>query len=176
MEKQLKKIVIIGPESTGKSTLTKSLAAHFSEPWVREYAREYLEGLDRPYGYPDLLKIAKGQIALENEMESKADNLLFCDTNLQVIEVWSQHKFGKIDPWILDKLQNRKYDCFLLTDIDIPWQDDPQREHPEPEMRAYFFDLYLQKIEASKTPFAVVSGTPEKRFLLALEQIQNLLP
>jgi len=176
MEKPLKKIVILGPESTGKSTLTQSLAAHFSAPWVREYAREYLEGLDRPYDYPDLLKIAKGQIALEDEMESGAENLLFCDTNLLVIEVWSEHKFGKTDQWILENLQKRDYDFVFLTDIDSPWLDDPQREHPEPKMRTYFFDLYLQKIKASKTPFTVVSGTPEKRFLLALEQIQNLLP
>ncbi|MDO9551672.1 ATP-binding protein [Rhodonellum sp.] len=175
MEKPLKKIVILGPESTGKSTLTQSLAEHFSAPWVREYAREYLKSLDRPYDYPDLLEIAKGQIALEKEMESRAENFLFCDTNLLVIEVWSQHKFGKTDQWILETLQKREYDFILLTDIDIPWQDDPQREHPEPKMRQYFFDLYFQKIEASKIPFAVVSGPPEKRFALALEKIQNLL-
>src|SRR5690606_33055147 len=96
----IKKIAIIGPESTGKSTLTKALASKFGEPWVEEYARPYLEKLDREYQYGDLLEIAKGQLKLEDQREKLAKRMLFCDTNLYVIKVWSDHKFQKTDPWI----------------------------------------------------------------------------
>src|SRR5690554_2291780 len=96
---EIKKVVVIGPESTGKSTLTSGLSKAFSEPWVPEYAREYLEKLAEKYQYEDLLQIAKGQIAGEEEKIKKAEAILFCDTDLQVIKVWSDHKFERTDPW-----------------------------------------------------------------------------
>ena len=121
------KIVVIGPESTGKSTLSKSLAEYFKCPWVPEYAREYLEKLKGQYTYDDLLKIAKGQINKEETAIKKTENLLICDTDLHVIKVWSQHKFGKVHSWVEQLITDRKYDLYLLTDIDIPWENDPQR-------------------------------------------------
>ncbi len=140
LEHSIKRIVIIGPESTGKSTLTSGLACYFDTVFVQEYAREYLEELSRPYLEEDLLIMARRQVALEEERAMQARNgLLFCDTDLQVIKVWSEDKYGRCDPWILGQIAVRKYDLYLLTDIDMLWQDDPLREHPEPEMRAYFF-------------------------------------
>jgi NadR type nicotinamide-nucleotide adenylyltransferase len=173
MNNLLKKIVVIGPESTGKSTLTKGLAEEFGEPWVPEYAREYLEKLNRTYEYEDLLEIAKGQIALESDAERKAEKFLFCDTNLHVIDVWSQHKFGKTDPWITKTLQEKHYDFYLLTDIDMPWQYDPQREHPAPEMRRHFFSLYEKIVRESGVPFDVFSGNEKKRLESAKKKIEN---
>lgn len=170
-----KKIVIIGPESTGKSTLTAALASHFGEPWVPEFAREYLEKLDRPYEYDDLLDIAKGQISLEEKKLRDAKKFLFCDTDLHVLKVWSESKYKRVHPWILDQIKVRKYDFYLLTDIDIPWEADPQREHPEPEMREYFFDLYSSLLEKNSTPFQVVRGDLETRFSLALKYIRQHL-
>lgn len=149
----LKKIVIIGPESTGKSTLTEALASHFGEPWVPEYARQYLERLDRPYEFDDLLAIAKGQLALEERQLELADKFLFCDTDLHVLQVWSESKYKLVHPWILDQINVRRYDLYLLTDIDISWEADPQREHPEPEMRKYFFELYKSLLKKNGTPF-----------------------
>lgn len=170
----LKKIVIIGPESTGKSTLTQALANKFDEPWVEEFARRYLENLLRDYTYEDLLEIAKTQLALEDEKEKTAKQLLFCDTDLHVIKVWSEYKFKKTDPWILEQIKKRKYHLYLLTDIDIPWQEDPLREHPEPAMRKYFFDQYHQLMLDGKTPFVGLSGNLEKRIKLADKAVRDL--
>jgi NadR type nicotinamide-nucleotide adenylyltransferase len=170
----IKKIVIIGPESTGKSTLTKALANKFGEPWVEEYARPYLENLDREYQYDDLLEIAKGQLELEDLREKSAKRMLFCDTNLFVIKVWSDHKFLKTEPWILEQLQKRRYDFYLLTHIDIPWEEDPLREHPEPSMRGYFYQQYLQIVRNSNVPFAVIQGNPEERLDRAIGAIKKI--
>lgn len=172
---KLKKIVIIGPESTGKSTLTRGLAEKFGEPWVEEYAREYLEDLGRTYYYEDLLKIAQGQIALEELKAKAANKLLFCDTDLHVIQVWSDHKFKKTHPWILQQLKERSYDLYFLTAIDIPWQEDPLREHPDPEMRQYFFDLYHQLLTTANTPFFIISGNPKQRLDQAVKVLEGFL-
>ncbi|MBS9524337.1 ATP-binding protein [Litoribacter alkaliphilus] len=169
------RIVIIGPESTGKSTLAKGLSDHFGEPWVREYAREYLEQLDREYRYEDLLPIAQGQIQLEELAAKNAEKMLFCDTDLHVIDVWSRHKYGKTHAWTLDEISRRNYDLYLLTNIDMPWEPDPQREHPEPEMRNYFFNVYLEKIQTTSVPYQLVSGMIEERLHASIEIIEALM-
>jgi NadR type nicotinamide-nucleotide adenylyltransferase len=169
----LKKVVIIGPESTGKSTLAQELADHFGCLWVPEFAREYLEKLNRSYTFDDLFKIAKGQIDLENELSQGSKELLVCDTDLNVIKIWSKHKYGKVHPWIEDQIKMRKYDLYLLTDIDIPWQDDPQREHPDPAMRLYFFNLYRRILEGSGLPFCIISGNEIDRKKTAIEIVKK---
>lgn len=164
-----KRILILGPESTGKSTLAEDLANHFGEPWVPEYAREYLDELGREYRYEDMLEIGKGQVALEDEIAKKAEKYLFCDTDLRVIHIWSEHRFGITDPWVLDQIAARKYDLILLTDTDLPWTPDPQREYPELEMRNYFLDLYTKLAEESGYPFQLISGNKDERLKKALE-------
>ncbi len=174
MNNQPKKIVIIGPESTGKSTLTKGLAEIFGEPWVPEYVREYLLELNRPYEYQDLLAIAKGQLAEEDAKFKTVSRFLFCDTDLRVIEVWSRHKYGKTDPWITARIQERIYDYYLLTNIDIPWQHDPMREHPDPQMRKYFFEIYRKTLIKSGIPFTIISGNEEERMEKAVTLIKKI--
>jgi NadR type nicotinamide-nucleotide adenylyltransferase len=169
------KIVIIGPESTGKSTLSRKLAAHFDEPWVPEFAREYLDHLNRPYSYEDLLAIAKGQLNMEDEMAGRASDKLFCDTDLRVIRVWSEHRFKQTHSWINQQIRERKYALYLLTAIDIPWQDDPQREHPDPGMRQYFMQVYENEMRSSGVPWIKISGTEENRFQTAIEFIGKML-
>ncbi|MEP1087707.1 ATP-binding protein [Algoriphagus sp.] len=164
-----KRILILGPESTGKSTLAEDLANHFDEPWVPEYAREYLDELGREYRYEDLVKIGKGQIALEDKLAKKADRYLFVDTDLRVIHIWSEHRFGKTDPWVLEQLAKRKYDLILLTDTDLPWTPDPLREYPELEMRNYFLDLYTQLANESGFPFYLISGNRDERLSKAVK-------
>lgn len=172
--KKPRRILILGPESTGKSTLAEDLANHFGEPWVPEFAREYLEKINRPYQFEDLVEIGKGQVALEDVLAGEAKNFLFCDTDLRVIHIWSEHRFGKTDAWVLDEIGRRKYDLILLTDTDLPWTPDPLREHPELEMRQYFFKKYLQLAEESDFPFLIVSGDKETRLKTAVDAITKL--
>lgn len=172
MRPKMDKIVIIGPESTGKSTLSQDLAAYYSEPWVPEYAREYLLELDRPYCFDDLLEMARGQIEWENIRSREARELLFCDTDLRVIKIWSEHKYGRTHPWIAEQIQKRKYDLYLLTDIDIPWQEDPLREHPDPEMRKYFMNLYEKVLASSGVAWVKISGNPEERLRAGMAAIE----
>lgn len=169
----IKKIVVIGPESTGKSTLSAALAEELGTVWVPEYAREYLENLDRPYEQQDLLKIAKGQLELEDKLAVKANNLLICDTDLHVIQVWCHARYNSSHRFITENIAARKYDMYLLTNIDTIWEDDPLREHPLPEERKYFYNIYRDIVQNSGLPWADISGTHEERLKKALAVIQE---
>ena len=166
------KVAIVGPESTGKSTLSSQLARHYHTAWVPEYAREYIDQLHRPYKEQDLLKIAQGQLAYEDQMEKKAERLLICDTNLIVIKIWSEFKYGRCDPWILDQVKHRHYDLHLLMDVDLPWQKDPQREHPH--LRQQLFDIYYRELKTINVSFKVINGNYEERFNKAVDEIDFL--
>jgi len=166
-----KKIAIVGPESTGKSELAKGLAAHFETEFVAEIARSYLEKLTRPYNSQDVESIARLQLDAEEQIKSNANGFLFCDTNLLVIKIWMENAFGFCPEWILSSLKINTYDLILLTDIDLPWQPDPLREHPNE--REYFFDLYKNELEQSGARFFVVSGFGEVRTQKAIEIIQS---
>lgn len=168
---KLKRIAIIGPESTGKSELCQHLARHYDTEWVPEYARFYLDRLDRDYEMHDLKSIAEGQLAWEDDKAEYARNYLICDTNLIVIKVWSDHKYGSTDEWIESELENRTYDFYLLNNIDIPWTPDPQREHPE--MRKHFFDIYENHLKENDLPFAIVSGIEGERKKCAVDAIES---
>lgn len=174
-EKAIKKIVIIGSESTGKSTIAAALAGHFDTAFVPEFARTYLEQLNRDYVYEDLLAIAKGQLIEEEKAISKAKNgFLFYDTDLYVLKVWSEHKYNKCDEWILRQIATRNYDFYFLTDIDLPWEADPQREHPQPEMRQYFFKIYQHLVLNTGKPWIHLSGNKEQRLRTAIEALQKI--
>ncbi len=170
----IKKIVVVGPESTGKSTLSEALATALNTVWVPEYAREYLESLDRPYTEDDQLLIAKGQVASEDRLIQQANNYLICDTDLYVLKVWGESKYGRVHRWILEEIARRKYDLYLLTNIDVPWQDDPLREHPTPEARLHFYNAYRDVVINSNTPWADISGNEQERLSKALQAIELL--
>jgi NadR type nicotinamide-nucleotide adenylyltransferase len=167
------RVCVIGPECTGKTDLSKFLAGHFNTAWVEEYARAYLNKLGRPYDQTDLLKIAHGQIRMEDEWTRDANRLLICDTNLIVIKIWSEVKFGSCDPHILERMKERKYDLYLLTYIDVPWENDPMREHPE--RREELYKMYLSEMQQQSIPFAEIKGPKTARQQLALEAIQKHL-
>lgn len=171
-----KKIVIIGPESTGKSTLTEQLAQYYHTSFTPEYAREYIENLQREYVEEDLSEIAKKQVLLEEKslMEAK-NNLFFCDTDLYVLKVWSEHKYDHCDLWTLQQIAQRKYNLYLLTYIDIPWQPDPQREHPEPAMREYFYRIYRDIVIHSGVPWADIRGGHETRMSQSIIAIDRYI-
>lgn len=169
----IKKIAITGPESTGKSTLTKQLADHYHTFWIKEYAREYIDLLDRPYNQKDILKIAKEQRKRWLEFEKKHDGILFSDTELIVTKIWSEIKYQHCHPWILEEIKKQDFDLYLLCDIDLPWEDDPQREHPN--LREHLFDRYKTELEKRKLNFRIISGNHVERFNNALEFVEALM-
>lgn len=166
--------MIIGPESTGKSTLSAALAEQLKTVWVPEYARSYLRQQDNKYTFADLLQIAEGQLKAEDEAATVADRYLVCDTDLYVIKVWSEHSYGTVDARILQYIAARHYDLYLLCDIDMPWTRDEQREYPEPEMRHYFYHVYRDLVQQSGTPWTLVSGNEPQRLQKALDAVQAL--
>jgi NadR type nicotinamide-nucleotide adenylyltransferase len=172
LEKEIKKVAIIGPECTGKSDLSAYLADHFNTVWVPEFARDYIDNLDRPYQQHDLLTIAHGQIRIEDERMPHANKILFCDTNLYVIKVWSEFKYGNTDPEILNILSQRKYDLYLLTNIDIPWEADPLREHPD--KREILYSIYKSEMLHQPVPFIEIKGERKQRRKDAVEAIRKM--
>lgn len=155
------RISITGPESTGKSELAKQMAIHYQTIFVPEFAREYLENLGKAYVFEDIVKIAKKQLALENKLAEQAHKILFCDTDILVTKIWSYYKYNKCDPWIEEEAKSHRYDLYLLCDIDLPWVEDPLREHPG--KREELFGLYLKELQQLKVRYAIISGTGPKR-------------
>ena len=172
LEDMMKKIAITGPESTGKSMLARQLADHYKTLFVPEYARAYIDKLDRSYQQSDIVEIARGQLAMEKALEKKANRYLFCDTELIVNKVWSLHAYGICDPFILDGIVNNRYDLFLLCDVDLPWEADPQREHPH--LRSYFFDWYRKELDSYHFPYEIIRGVGPERFEQAVGILDEL--
>ncbi|HTR31467.1 MAG TPA: AAA family ATPase [Puia sp.] len=174
----LRKIVVIGPESTGKSSLCAALAGHFRTAWVREYAREYLEEHGMGYRYETLAVIARGQLALEDEAAARLAERggnLFIDTDLYVIKVWSEYVFGRCEAWILDEIVRRKYDAYLLCNTDLPWAEDPLREYPDPGIRERLYHIYKDLLINQTVPWAEVGGVGDERVRTAIRAVERLL-
>ena len=193
----IKKIVVIGPESTGKSTLCKQLANHYKTLWVPEFAREYLEKHGMDYNYEDLLTIAKTQIAVEEEYETAmrntelemrnnqsgslfttqqlpTDALLFIDTDMYVMKVWCEFAFNKCHNWILNQIVYRQYDLYLLCNVDLPWVKDNLREYPDLKIRNRLYRYYEDIMINQAIPWIGISGDYEKRFKKAIDSINSI--
>jgi NadR type nicotinamide-nucleotide adenylyltransferase len=172
--------VIVGPESTGKSTLSQNLADHFKTEWVREYAREYLETNGTDYTFENLFDIAKGQLTGEDEAvkrleENNTANTLIIDTDMYVIKVWSEFVFNKCDNRVLREITQRKYDGYILCNTDVPWVKDNLREYPDLETREKLFHFYKEELSEQKTPWVIIKGSYEERTQMAIDFINKLL-
>jgi len=205
--KEIKKIAVIGPESTGKSTLCEQLAQHYNTMWCPEFAREYLLTHGMDYDFDDLLYIAKGQIAMEDEYIGMASGKLvevsgegmpnqqrphsplttclpdrqahysplFIDTDMYVMKVWSEFVFGSCHQWILDQIIERKYDLYLLCNVDLPWVKDELREYPDLENRAKLYNIYEDIMINQSVPWIDISGDTDERLQKAITAVDALL-
>jgi NadR type nicotinamide-nucleotide adenylyltransferase len=169
---QPKKIVVIGPESTGKSTLCEQLAKNYNTNWVPEYAREYLMKLGRSYTYDDLLIIARGQLEQEDRITASIKSpMVFIDTDMYVMKVWCEYVFGKCHSFILDEIVKRKYDIYLLCNTDLPWVADELREYPDLESRERLYHMYKDLMINQKTPWIDIKGNYNQRLSNAISFI-----
>ena len=202
----IKKIVILGPESTGKSTLCEQLAQRFNASWCPEYAREYLSCNGVKYAYDDLLKITQGQLAAEDyylekvnsewsmvneninrestkgttlnliqssQLTAHGSQLLFIDTNMYVMKVWYEYVFGKCEQLVLDEASKRKYDLYLLCNIDLPWIADEMREYPDEQPRIELYNIYKDILINQATPWIEISGNYEERLQKAADAVEK---
>ena len=180
----IKKIVVIGPESTGKSTLCEQLAAYYNTVWVKEYAREYLLTNGTDYNFENLLDIAKGQLSLEDIASQQLNNsitpqinprLLFLDTDMYVMKVWCEFVFNRCHQWILDRIVERKYDLYLLCNVDLPWVKDELREYPELESRKKLYHYYKDNMVNQQIAWIDISGNYDERLQKAISAVKILL-
>ncbi len=183
----LKKIVIIGPESTGKSTLCNQLAQHYETTWCPEFAREYLLINGTDYEFSDLLTIAGGQLALEDEYSSRLEKQslsfleegghipLFIDTDMYVMKVWCEFVFGKCHRFVLDEIVKRNYDLYLLCNTDLPWVKDELREYPDLVSRRKLYSMYKDIMTNQPVPWVDISGNYEERLQKAIIAVDKLL-
>lgn len=166
-ESDIKRIAFVGPECTGKTTLSRTLAQHYQTVWTEEYMRTYLQhkwDTQRLTCTPDdLLPIARGQVALENERISQANKVLFCDTCLLELMVYSYLYYGKCEPEIERAALSHHYDAIFLTYIDVPWQADDLRD--KPHERESVFTFFQEQLDVRGIKYQILKGNVEERIL-----------
>ena len=178
-ESSIKKVVICGPESTGKSTLTQELASYFKTNYVSEYARDYLQSKwdDKKEicDKDDLIKIARGQVERENANIFNSNKLIFCDTNILTTIAWSKtHYDGFCDPWLVRQSKLLKYDYYLILNIDTPWIKDDLRDRPDERLE--MFKAHKLELDTLNVRFDIITGQNfNKRFNTAVDLINKNL-
>jgi len=173
MPNEIFRVALIGPESSGKSFLCQELAEHYNTCWVPEYARTYIENLGRSYTKDDVLHCAAMQLKLEDELMSKANKILFCDTEMINYKIWMEDVYDHCPDWIEDEIRTRSYDLFLLTNYDLPFVDDPVRENAD--RREYFFELYKTELDKRGFNYSIISGNGKQRLVQAINVVHSSL-
>jgi len=169
---KLIKIAITGPESTGKSRLAKELSEYYRTTWVPECAREYLNKYGPSYTASDVENIANAQLHREKQAEATAHGLLFYDTDLLVCQIWMENAFGKSPQWLKEAVNSATYHHTFLMNIDLPWQPDPLREHPD--KRDFLFRWYERELIRANRVYTVISGDGYQRTLQAIQEIGRI--
>ncbi|WP_295669341.1 ATP-binding protein [uncultured Mucilaginibacter sp.] len=170
---QILKIAVVGPESTGKSTMSSYLAKYYNTVWVPEFARKYCEKLTQPPIWQDEVNMFYGQVALEDELLPQANSLLICDTTFITVKIWSEYTFGKSPQEVLDELPKRPYDLYLLLNIDLPWEEDPLRDFPL--LREHFMEVWYKELNALNANYKVISGSGPERYANAVKAVDEFL-
>lgn len=165
------RIALIGPESTAKSTLSEQLARHYMTHWVKEYSREYLSKISRKYTLDDILLIAQKQLEQENKLLQTANKFIFADTELILSKVWCEDVFNICPDWINENILPHKYDLYLLTYPDLPWEKDAVRENGN--RRQFFYDWYEKELKAINANYQVIKGGNEERLNNCISAIEN---
>lgn len=172
--KSLNRVVFTGPESCGKSFSSQFVAKKMNLPWVKEYAREYLERLNRTYTLHDVLNIAYGQVELETELHKISRKPLICDTDLTVIYVWLKFKYDIIDDFVMDELKKKATKSYyFLCYPDLPWEPDPLRENPHTRME--LFEIYEALLLDLNTKYYVLKGSLEQRNKICLDIMNEII-
>lgn len=170
---KLIRIAVVGPESTGKSTISAQLANHYQTVWVPEYARGYCEKLTESCTWEDEINMFRGQLQLENELKHQANRILICDTTFITVKIWSDHMFGQSPPEVLEKLPDHTYDLYLLMNIDLPWEEDPLRDFPH--LREHFMEVWHKELAELKARYTLISGSDQERLQNAIRAIDSFL-
>ncbi|MCJ0741888.1 AAA family ATPase [Pedobacter montanisoli] len=174
MNRKIKKIAVVGPESTGKSTMAKQLSKYYNVPWVPEYARYYCANLTEACTLQDEVNMFYGQVALEDSVvENMEGDFLICDTTFVTVKIWSDAFFGQTPEVVLEALKQREYDFYVLLDIDLPWEDDPLRDFPN--QREHFMQVWHDELKALNANYKLVSGVGEQRLDNAIKVIDEFL-
>ena len=166
------RVVVTGPESTGKTVIARKLSGYFTGHYVEEFARTYIESLGRPYVFEDVVAIAREQLSKRAEMKLKTDQWVFFDTDLIVTKLWFDLVYNKCPKWLEDEVEEPFMDLYLLCYPDLPWVEDPVRENGG-ERRFFLFEKYKEELEKNGFSYYIVRGSGEDRFKSAIEGIQR---
>jgi NadR type nicotinamide-nucleotide adenylyltransferase len=169
----VKRVVVFGPESTGKSTLARDLARHYDTAWVSEYARGYLDNKRARYEQDDFPLFVAGQHAAEEALARQANRVLFCDTDALTTVIFHRLFYGMAPDCLVAAADSRRYDLYLVLDVDVPWVDDGQRDPPG--NREALRDRYLSELAARGRPAVLIRGSWPERFAAACRAVDELL-
>ncbi len=167
------KIAIVGPESTGKSELSVALASHFGGSYVPEFARIYIENLDKPYTFDDVCVIANKQIEEQDYFLKKDTKTpVFFDTELIITKVWFEYCYKQVPEFVTKRIAESYFDLYLLCYPDLPWIPDTVREHGGDD-RLFFYEWYKCEIELTGIPYTIIKGIGEARTNNAINAVNN---
>jgi NadR type nicotinamide-nucleotide adenylyltransferase len=170
----MRRIVITGAESTGKTTLARALAEDYGAVWTPEYVRRFVDETRRGIRAGDLEAIARGQLQAEDRPLADRPSILFHDTNLLSTLVYMRHYFGREPDWLEPEFLRREYALYLLCLPDIPWEPEPgQRESPQ--VRKKLHGIFRQALEERALPFTEIGGNRQVRLATAQEAVDRLL-